>query len=377
MKILHINCNYISTELHQTMLNHLSKLSVDSVVFSPISKYTVHRIKPNSNVVAVNCFNKFDRYFFHLKQKKIRNALIKNITLKKIDCIHAYTLFTDGYCAMRLSLKYKIPYIVAIRDTDVNLFFRKLFYLRKTGLKILRNASAVIFLSESYRDQVFLKYIPSKFRDEIYQKTLIIPNGIDDFWIENAYKNKDISKVEAEFQNKIINAVFVGVVNRRKNPATSVKAFEILEKRGWTVHFNVIGNVEDENEYNSIIKYENTIYHSHVPKEKLIQFYRDSAILVMPSRTETFGLTYAEAITQALPVIFTVGQGFDKQFKDGEVGYSVDAESPVDIANKIEMIIKNYRQISTNCLMAFDKYNWDKISVKYRDLYNAILSRND
>jgi len=44
----------------------------------------------------------------------------------------------------------------------------------------------------------------------------------------------------------------------------------------------------------------------------------------MPSITETFGLVYAEALSQGLPVLYTRGQGFDRQFEEGEVGYAVD-----------------------------------------------------
>ena len=38
----------------------------------------------------------------------------------------------------------------------------------------------------------------------------------------------------------------------------------------------------------------------------------------LPSHAETFGLVYVEAMSQGLPIIYE-GQGFDKQFQDGEV----------------------------------------------------------
>lgn len=40
----------------------------------------------------------------------------------------------------------------------------------------------------------------------------------------------------------------------------------------------------------------------------------------MPSHKETFGLVYAEAMSQGLPIIYTKNQGFDGQFPDGYVG---------------------------------------------------------
>lgn len=374
MKVLHINCNYISTPLHQTMMNHLDNKAIDSVVFAPISRFTDFKIVPNSNVVAAKCFNKLDRYFFYHKQRKIRLSLLKNIDINGIDCIHAYTLFTDGYCAFRLQKKYNIPYIVAVRDTDVNVFLRKLIYLRKTGLRVLRNASKVVFLSETYKEQVLSKYVPVKFRDEINGKSLIIPNGIDDFWITNCNKSRDLLKNEAEFQNKIIDAIFIGVVNRRKNPSTTVKTLRILRERGWTVRFTVIGKIEDTREYNAIVQDKSVNYYPPMNMEELLNYYRSNSIFVMPSKTETFGLTYAEALSQGLPVIYSKGQGFDKQFPEGEVGYSVDPDSPMDIADKIERIIDNYKVIAVNCLADVDKFEWDSITEKYKVLYNEIVS---
>ena len=75
--------------------------------------------------------------------------------------IHAYTLFTDGNVARTLSKKYGVPYVVAIRDTDVNDFFRYRPYLIKLGSQIMKDASAVFFLSESYKRIVLEKYVPS------------------------------------------------------------------------------------------------------------------------------------------------------------------------------------------------------------------------
>ena len=77
----------------------------------------------------------------------------------------------------------------------------------------------------------------------------------------------------------------------------------------------------------------------------------------MPSKTETFGLVYAEAMSQGLPVIYTRGQGFDGQFEEGEVGYSVDCKDKKEISMKIIDIINNYDVISRNAINLVDRYN--------------------
>ena len=69
--------------------------------------------------------------------------------------------------------------------------------------------------------------------------------------------------------------------------------------------------------------------------ENFIKYFIESDIFVMPSRYETFGLVYVEALSQGLPVIYTRGQGFDGQIPDGEVGYSVKCNDVNEIAEKL------------------------------------------
>ena len=61
----------------------------------------------------------------------------------------------------------------------------------------------------------------------------------------------------------------------------------------------------------------------------------------MPSYTESFGLVYAEAMSQKLPVIYSKGQGFDGQFEEGLVGYHVSPYDVKDIANGILKALEN------------------------------------
>lgn len=205
MRILHINCNYLGSTLHQLMIEELCKLGIENDVFVPTYDRENRVIEPDENVYVEECFNKIDRVIFDYKQKKILTAIEKRFNIKNYDLIHAYTLFTDGNCARTLSEKYGIPYVVAVRNTDVNDFLKKMIHLRSRGLEILKNAQQVFFLSPTYKKQVFDKYIPLKEHVFIEKKTKIIPNGIDDFWFENKnFSHRIISK------DSNINLIYVG-----------------------------------------------------------------------------------------------------------------------------------------------------------------------
>lgn len=373
MRVLHINCNYIGTTLHQFMIEKLDDLGVENQVFVPTYDKRVAVIEPNANVCVCECFKKWDRIVFDYKQRKIQMALEKEIHVSEFDVIHAYTLFTDGNSARQLSKKYGIPYVVAIRNTDVNDFFRLMPHLRKRGVEIMRDASAVFFLSESYRKQVFDKYIPENLKRDIQNKTHIIPNGIDDFWFENLYTDRDLSEIERRIEQKKIRLVYAGGIDQNKNIATTCKAIGLLKKEGWTVDFTVVGKIKDEKVFDEIK--DKVRYLPARPKEELIAEYRNADIFVMPSHHETFGLVYAEAMSQGLPVVYSKGQGFDGQFPEGVVGVAVDSGNPESVKKGIETDINNYSQIAQRCSASVKKYNWMTICQNYLMEYRKIANK--
>ena len=365
--ILHINSNYIYTGLHQNLIEKLIDIGVDCCVYSPVVSAEKTVIVPGEYVCVSECFSSRDRYFFYSKQRKILGDLQKNIDVENCDFIHAHTLFTDGSAAWKLAEKYGKPYAVSVRNTDVNLFFKKLFYLRSRGVKILRGAQKVVFLSAPYRDFVIDTYVPQKNREEIRGKSVVIPNGIDDFWHENRFTQ------ERPVPNRsCVKLVFAGRILKGKNIPLTQEAMKLLRSRGIDCRLTVVGRTEDEEEYARVKADPFTECLPNMPKEELINIYRANDIFVMPSHTETFGLVYAEAMSQGLPVLYTKNQGFDGQFPDGEVGYAVSDTDAEELAERIEHTLNNYTYLSANCMEKSSKFVWDEIARTYKKkIYDA------
>lgn len=368
LNVLHISSNYLYTTLYEKMVEKLELNNIRNTVYTPVDGKTKFVIQPKEYVYYPICFRRIDRLWYGIKQFKILKNLKQLIDLKTFDIIHAHTLFTDGGIANRLWHEFKMPYIVAVRNTDVNIFFKRMPYLRKRGVKILVEAKAVIFLSETYKEEVIKKYIPSHMREEVSKKTFVIPNGIDDFWLNNK------GSIKRKVKKENINLIYVGVINKNKNIITTTKAIDILLKKGYKVNFTVVGRVEDKAIFNKISALDFVSYIGTKSKEELLNIYRKNDVFVMPSFTETFGLVYAEAITQGVPVIYTKGQGFDGQFIDGKVGYSVDPTDENEIAYKIELLLQDISRISENCIKNADKFCWYNISGLYASLYCNICS---
>lgn len=365
MKVLHINCNYMGTPLHQKMLERLDSLGVDSTVFAPVSSLQNAAIKPRDNVVPCKCFGKWDRLVFYYKQHKIQKALEKNIPVSDYDIMHAYTLYTDGNCAYKMHQKYGTEYVVAIRNTDVNSFFKWRPHLIKRGIRIMQSAKCIFFLSESYKQRVLNQYVPAKYRSELENKSYILPNGIDDFWLENL--QTDVSKII----DSSVKLVYAGRIDINKNITTTQAAMKILRAKGYNISLTVVGKVIDQGVFKQISSDENTTYFPAMDKTELIHMYRDNHIFVMPSFAESFGLVYVEAISQGLPVVYSAGQGFDMQFAEGEVGYRADPHSAESVAEAIEKIVLNYNQIVRDLPPKAESYNWNRICCRYCELYES------
>lgn len=368
MKILHINSYYSGSKFYKNLYDYQVNNGLDISVFVPVSSVVENDKEFGPYTTISKNHNKYDRFVFQLKQNKIYRDIIDSYDVKKFSIIHAHSLFTNGYIAMKLKKYFRIPYIVAVRNTDVNLFFKRMFHLRWIGIKILENADRVVFLSESYKKEVLEKYVSASKKAEINEKISVIPNGIDDFWFKNIGHEKD------ELQSSDLKLLQVGDIDKNKNIETTVKAVELLIEKGYKIRLEVVGKMKDQTVFDKIKDLDFVNYLGTKNKEELLEIYRNNDIFILPSINETFGLVYAEAMSQGLPVIYSKGQGFDGQFKDGEIGYSVTSKSYHNLHQGIIMIVSNYKKISKNCLKNSNVYKWELIENIYREIYKRMIS---
>lgn len=366
-KILHINSYYNGSTFYKNFYDLQVKSDMLIDVFIPA--YKVYKNNNNFGEYANISINhkKWHRFFFYLKQKKIIKDLYNKYILDEYDIIHAHSLFTNGNVALNIYHNFDIPYIVAVRNTDVNVFFSKMIHLRKKGIKILVKAHKIVFLSKLYRDLVINSYVPEKFKDYILNKSVIIPNGIDDFWHKNKGEVKILKK-----KNKI-NLLFVGNIDRNKNLITTLKAVEKLNILGYDVLYTVVGRIVNKNIYNVISKSKLVKYISPIPREELISIYRNNDIFIMPSVNETFGLVYPEAMSQGLPVVYSKNQGFDGQFEEGHVGYGVNSMCSDDIVDAVKKICDDYTSISQRAIESCKQFKWEDVSEQYELIYTKTL----
>jgi glycosyltransferase involved in cell wall biosynthesis len=344
----------------------LQKCGIENIVYVP-NKTEMPDIAPYAVYSFHRKFNILERVIYHYKQRLVYNDISKKIELNEIKLIHAHKLFSAGYVAYKIYKKTGIPYIVAVRNTDVNIFFKYMPFLRKTGLNILENSHRVIFISSAYKKIVLSKYISYQSKNFINKKAIVIPNGIDRVFLDNIYYKK------ARNAYNDINILYVGDINKNKNIITTIKACKELQRMGYNILYTIIGKKKDEKLFKEIMNDNRfVVYFPPCSKEQLVNKMRDCDIFIMPSITETFGCVYPEAMSQGLPVIYSRGQGFDGYFENGEVGFAVDCFNYVEMANKVVEILNNYENISARCRQNAYRFDWEKIYLEYKKIYNEV-----
>lgn len=370
MRILHICNDYLGSKVHRNLYLELDNLHINQIIFCPVrysSKVTVSpNLYQNAKVIFSKKTNKKHRVFFNNKIDFLYEDLKNKVDVNSISQTHATTLFSDGALALKLYKEYKIPYIVAVRGTDINLFMKYRCDLHKLGNEILTNANNIVFISESLLNN-YHRSLFAKKNISIKNKESIIPNGLDSFWLKN------INSTPKQKIN-IRKFLFIGKFDYNKNAVRLIKAFLKLSYKFEDIQLTLVGSYgSHENEVKAL-----SLKHSkHInflgpifDKEKLLQIYNNHDVFSMVSISETFGLVYLEALSQRLPIVYTQGQGIDGTF-DNIIGVKVNPKSINSIAEGIETIIRDFNTIEIDRI-DFSKFKWSNIAKKYETLYNKI-----
>lgn len=365
MKVLNINSYYFSSSIHEETKLRMDKYLNKFDVFAPVQKKSKLRvdIQGDFSIEPIKIHTKLDRIFYFRKQNKSMKYLKKHYNIPEYDVIHAHSLFSNGYLAMKLSTDYSLPYVVTVRATDIDFFFKYFLHLRSVGKKILKKADKIIFISPSARDAVLNLWRTESIKTLIKDKSIVIPNGVNSFWLENIYTDK--KNVE-----NVVRFVYVGAINNRKNLISVCKTLKSINLE---TSLTVVGKIENQKVFDKAKKIFDFEYKGVLTREQLIEEYRTASILIVPSISETFGLVYVEAMTQGVPVIYSQNQGFDGFFQNGVIGYAVDPNETKSIEEGIYKILETYDFMSKQCIKLCKKFDWDNISKEYIQIYNNVI----
>lgn len=111
------------------------------------------------------------------------------------------------------------------------------------------------------------------------------------------------------------------------------------------------------------------------PQEELNRWYGQMDIVLMPSRSEGFGLTAIEAMANGCVMVASNVGGLPEVVRDGVCGLLHSTEDVHDMAEKICMLLDDaalYNRLRTQALCEVKKYSFERYAELVCNLYNKI-----
>ena len=111
------------------------------------------------------------------------------------------------------------------------------------------------------------------------------------------------------------------------------------------------------------------------PQETLVQYYDRVDILLMPSRSEGFGLTAIEGMARGCVVVASRVGGLPEVVREGEVGLLHESENIDDLALKLIYLCESpesWRQYSAQAITYVKRFGFDRFCVLFNNLYGRI-----
>jgi glycosyltransferase involved in cell wall biosynthesis len=376
-QVLHICSDYAKQKVYGHLVQHLRQEGMRQMVFVPVRSAEEMERQPKNDGEAL-CFSFhhvlrfYHRLMFDAKIRKVHSVVKQAVDMAKIQVSHAHFLYSDGAVALRLKTEYGIPYVVAVRNTDLNGFMRYRPDLRPVGEAVLLGAAKIVFISPAY-EKAMLARIRSSIREQVQSRCTVVPNGVAPYWLRShpPVELRDPEEATA------IRLLYVGDFSKNKNLGNLLDAVKLLEcKRPVTL--TLVGCGGDE--HRALIERiqseacENVRWLGRIDDEEVLcDCYRSHDILVMPSFTETFGVAYIEALSQGLMILCSRGQGVDGFFKPATVCEAADPHDPADICGRIEALANRRNQNRSLAIEEAGRFDWRKIAREYVQIYREAI----
>jgi len=372
--ILHITNDYSGSTVYKNLVGEIDKKGLSQIVYTPIkeeNKIGKNKIEfevSDSEIIYSPILNRTtDRLFYKRKIRKIVKDIETKINLSKIGMIHAHTWYSDGGVAYLLAKKYNIPYIIAVRSTDLNVHYKYFIQHRGLGREILRGAKRVVFIGK-YQKRFFSQ---RKLLDGIIRgKNIVVPNGVDLFWIKNAncFRPKAVEGV--------FKILYIGTFIKRKNLLQLQDAvIDLSIKRKIHCELHIVGGGkggQGKKILEKINQFPKCFFYYGIIKDKnqLLKIFKESHVFAMPSTQETFGLVYVEALLQGLPILYTANEGIDG-FYEEKIGEKIYIDTVEEIKQKLMTLIRNYDSYVIPTAKLIENHNWSEIAGLYEKLYTS------
>lgn len=284
---------------------------------------------------------------------------------EQFDVIHAFFGIPCGYVAMKLGKKFRLPYIVSLRGSDVPGYSKRFSFLYKIVAPLIvcvwKRSFRVVSNSQGLKD-LALRTKPDQPIDIIY-------NGVN--------TEKFFPKPKENIEKKEITLLCASRLSRRKGFRYVVDAVKILRDQYPNLRLLIAGGEGDaETELHEQVRSlglsDRVEFFGEYSAEQLPSIQQKSDIFVFPSFNEGMSNSLLEALASGLPAIMTPTGGAEELIREGENGYIVRFGDAHDIAEKIERLLVDpalCRRMGEKSRNVAESMSWKEVAESYVRLY--------
>ncbi|MFV2014411.1 MAG: glycosyltransferase, partial [Candidatus Heimdallarchaeota archaeon] len=290
----------------------MSNLINQSEKFSKVSVIDLLRVPTLSdektelisqNHLVINSFGLPYGLLFRMSQnrvvKKIYDAENSGLfNINSTELIHSHKLTFDGYVGYHLALKYDVPLIVTIRQTDTMVLNKKPGLI-KYFKPLIKKCEKIIYLIPQISFRLKEIIGDELFEEHIKNKLVFLPNIVE--------------RKIGDAKKDIVKGNFVTVLRmdkdsvKRKNIKRLLLAFKELNGKefklkiiGYGDYMKKVKKWVDEFELKDRI-----IFVGKVDNSIIDEHYASAEAFLLPSISESFGMVYAEALMNGTPIMYS------------------------------------------------------------------------
>ena len=287
-----------------------------------------------------------------------------------VDGFHVHKFSVEGLMGLKLSRQMGVPFIANIwGDTDLRIVKAR-WDLAPKWKEILNEAAAIIPSAPWVNDK-FEALFGNCF--ERKKATVLAPITM-----------LDTFQASATVDRPVFMTLFNLDSHKRKNFAALVHAISELSRKLPDIRLDVYGTGAPNSffEVKDVItaaKAEKSVFlRGPLGQHALKPALNTNLAFLMPTRRETFGMVFIEALFAGLPLLHSKGWGIDGFFADDQVGYACRPTDPEDIKHGIEYLIAHQAQLTASIAAlsaagGLDPFKRASIVAAYQGIWRGIL----
>lgn len=318
--------------------------------------------------VNVNDYPLFD---YQPYESVLASKIVDVAIYERLDILHVHYAIPHAsvaYLAQQIlkSRKIKLPYITTLHGTDITLVgqdpsFEPVIFFS------LNNSNAITSVSESLRKDTLKTF-------KIANDVKVIPNFIKIEEYEGVKENCQRHHF-AKDNEKIL--VHISNFRKVKRVEDVLRVFNIVRKQV-PAKLILVGDGPERPQIDKLCRELNTcsdiISVGKIANPKEILSMAD--VFILPSETESFGLSALEAMAMKIPVISTDTGGIPELNVHGKTGYMSKVGDYEDMAkNTIALLTdeKMHHTFKANAFEQAKKFDLNRILPMYEKLYQEVI----